>query len=115
MHTPPACRKRTLAPLHARHPPQAGKTPGIVFSGPGGEQHLLAFESKQLGKLVARLGRTAWACSLFDLQLRGEDGSSTAVRALVRACRACAPACPLCSGPPHCCWPSRQSACWLLR
>lgn len=64
---------------------QAGKTPGIVFSGPGGEQRLLAFESQGLAKLVTKLGRTGWAVSLFDLHIRGDDGSSTAVRALVRA------------------------------
>ncbi|EFN51725.1 hypothetical protein CHLNCDRAFT_139900 [Chlorella variabilis] len=63
---------------------KAGKTPGIVFSGPGGEQHLLAFDSKALGKLVTKLGRTAWACSVFDLQIQGEDGSSRTVRALGR-------------------------------
>ncbi|KAI3439005.1 hypothetical protein D9Q98_001417 [Chlorella vulgaris] len=63
---------------------KAGKTPGIVFSGPGGEQQLLAFESKALSKVVTKLGRTAWACSVFDLQIRSEDGSSNAVRALGR-------------------------------
>jgi len=60
-----------------------GKTPGIVFSGPGGEQQLLAFESKGLGKLVTKLGRTAWACSVFNLQLQSEDGSSETLRVLV--------------------------------
>lgn len=76
---------------------KGGKTPGIVFSGPSGEQHLLAFESKPLGKLVTRLGRTAWACSVFNLQIQAEDGSSTTVRALVRAllflCCCCAGCC----------------------
>jgi large subunit ribosomal protein L25 len=71
------------APEHRMPMPQAGKTPGIVFSGPDGEQHLLAFERQGLAKLVAKLGRTGWAVSLFDLQIRSEDGSSTAVRALV--------------------------------
>lgn len=74
---------------------QAGKTPGIVFSGPGGEQQLLAFESKALSKVVTKLGRTAWACSVFDLQIRSEDGSSNAVRALVRS-TAQVPRCPCC-------------------
>ena len=63
---------------------QGGKTPGIVFSGPGGEQQLLAFESQSLAKLISQLGRTAWACSIFNLQIQGEDGSSQTVRALVR-------------------------------
>ncbi|KAL4423248.1 hypothetical protein ABPG77_000040 [Micractinium sp. CCAP 211/92] len=62
---------------------RGGKTPGIVFSGPGGEQ-LLAFETKSLARLVAKLGRTAWACSVFNLQIEGEGGSSQTVRALGR-------------------------------
>ena len=62
---------------------QEGKIPGIVFSGPGGEQQLLAFEAKGLGKLVGRLGRTAWGCSVFNLQIEGEDGSSQTLRVLV--------------------------------
>lgn len=61
-----------------------GKIPGIVFSGPGGEQQLLAFEAKGLGKVVGRLGRTAWGCSVFNLQIEGEDGSSQTLRALGR-------------------------------
>jgi ribosomal protein L25 (general stress protein Ctc) len=61
-----------------------GRTPGIVFSGPGGEQQLLAFESKELAKLVTKLGRTAWACSVFNLQLQRQDGISESLRALVR-------------------------------
>lgn len=61
-----------------------GQTPGIVFSGPGGEQQLLAFDSKPLGKLVTKLGRTAWACTVFDLTIRREDGSATTVVALGR-------------------------------
>lgn len=64
---------------------RGGKTPGIVFSGPGGEQQLLAFETKSLARLVAKLGRTAWACSVFNLQIEGEGGSSQTVRALVRS------------------------------
>lgn len=64
---------------------RGGKTPGIVFSGPGGEEQLLAFESKALARLVTKLGRTAWACSVFNLQIEGEGGSSQTVRALVRA------------------------------
>lgn len=85
---------------------QAGKTPGIVFSGPGGEQHLLAFDSKALGKLVTKLGRTAWACSVFDLQIQGEDGSSRTVRALVGAAAAAAAASRLAwLHPTHTCSP----------
>jgi ribosomal protein L25 (general stress protein Ctc) len=67
---------------------KGGRTPGIVFSGPGGEQQLLAFESKGLAKLVLKLGRTAWACSVFELQIQREDGSSDTVRALVSWLRA---------------------------
>lgn len=63
---------------------RGGKTPGIVFSGPAGEQHLLAFEAKALARLVTKLGRTAWACSVFNLQIEAEDGSSSTVRALGR-------------------------------
>lgn len=63
---------------------QGGKTPGIVFSGPGEEQQLLAFDSTSLSKLVTKLGRTAWACTIFNLQVQREDGSSSTVRALVR-------------------------------
>lgn len=63
---------------------RGGKTPGIVFSGPGGEEQLLAFESKALARLVTKLGRTAWACSVFNLQIEGEGGSSQTVRALGR-------------------------------
>lgn len=65
-------------------PLQGGKTPGIIFSGPGGEQQLLAFDAKSLGKLVTKLGRTAWACTVFNLQIQAEDGSSQTLRALVR-------------------------------
>ncbi|KAL4434348.1 hypothetical protein ABPG75_000789 [Micractinium tetrahymenae] len=63
---------------------RGGKTPGIVFSGPGGEEQLLAFESKSLARLVTKLGRTAWACSVFNLQIEREGGGSQTVRALGR-------------------------------
>ncbi|PRW59407.1 50S ribosomal L25 [Chlorella sorokiniana] len=63
---------------------KGGKTPGIVFSGPGEEQQLLAFDSTSLSKLVGKLGRTAWACTIFDLQVQRDDGSSATLRALGR-------------------------------
>ena len=63
---------------------RGGRTPGIVFSGPGGEQQLLALDSKELGRLVTKLGRTAWACSVFNLEIQRPEGGSDTVRALVR-------------------------------
>lgn len=72
---------------------QGGKTPGIVFSGPGDEQQLLAFDSTSLSKLVTKLGRTAWACTIFNLQVQREDGSSATLRALVRGA-SCLPLAP---------------------
>ncbi|PSC73857.1 50S ribosomal L25 [Micractinium conductrix] len=63
---------------------RGGRTPGIVFSGPGGEQQLLALDSKELGRLVTKLGRTAWACSVFNLEIQRPEGGSDTVRALGR-------------------------------
>ncbi len=84
LHVPTACRR--CSPT-LQLPLQGGKTPGIVFSGPGEEQQLLAFDATSLSKLVTKLGRTAWACTIFNLQVRRDDGSSATLRALVRPLR----------------------------
>lgn len=97
----------TIASNKLRH---SGKTPGIIFSGPGGEQHLLAFESKSLARLVTKLGRTGWACSVFNLQIEHEGGSSQAVRALVRA-KFILHHAPALSPALHCRTAARHSAC----
>lgn len=64
---------------------KAGRTPGVLFSLPGEASVLVSFESKPLGKLLARVGRTGWACHVFDMQLSSPDGSIQSYRALVRA------------------------------
>lgn len=49
-----------------------GKTPGILFSLPNAGSALLSFKPKELGQLVNVLGRTGWACRVFEIRIIGD-------------------------------------------
>lgn len=71
--------------LAARHMRSAGKVPGMLFSLPEEQHILLSFDAKAISAHVHRLGRTGWACHVFNVLVNPLEagGEAKTFRALV--------------------------------
>lgn len=83
---------------------QAHQVPGVLFSLPDEESILLTFEQKEIATCLQKLGRTGWACHVFNVKVPPEDGAGEPAiyRALVSCHTACTRTRALCSASRLC-------------
>lgn len=65
---------------------KSGRVPGILFSLPGEESRLLTFDRKDISTRLNKLGRTGWACHVFNVQVASNEATQEPITfpALVR-------------------------------
>lgn len=56
---------------------KTGRTPGTLFSLPGEESMLLTFDQKDIATRLHKLGRTGWACQVFDVKITPDVAGAT--------------------------------------
>lgn len=71
--------KRAAAQLR-----KAGRIPGVIFSFAGGEQKLVTFNARTISHQLSRIGRTGWACHVFQIEMKNSDGEIERFQALGR-------------------------------